>query len=165
MPWKECNIMDERMRFVSRLLEGGAMSALCREFNISRKTGNKILGRYRDCGLEGLNDRSRRPYRQANQLPSPSRNRDCAAEERPSLRGVLPRSGSGCAGSTRIFIVPPSPRFTPSWIAMVWSNESPDDNASSVKALLSPHPISPTVCGALIIRVNSCWRADGTAIR
>ena len=61
--------MDERMRFVSRLLEGGAMSTLCREFNISRKTGNKILGRYRDCGLEGLNDRSRRPYRQANQLP------------------------------------------------------------------------------------------------
>ena len=58
MPWKECNIMDERMRFVSRLLEGEAMSTLCREFNISRKTGNKILGRYRDCGLEGLNDRS-----------------------------------------------------------------------------------------------------------
>ena len=70
MPWKECNIMDERMRFVSRLLEGETMLALCREFNISRKTGYKILGRYRDCGLEGLNDRSRRPYRQANQLPT-----------------------------------------------------------------------------------------------
>ncbi len=69
MPWKECNIMDERMRFVSRLLEGETMSSLCREFNISRKTGYKILGRYRDCGLEGLNDRNRRPYRQANQLP------------------------------------------------------------------------------------------------
>jgi transposase len=52
MPWKECNIMDERMRFVSRLLEGETMSALCREFNISRKTGYKIMGRYRDCGLE-----------------------------------------------------------------------------------------------------------------
>ena len=62
--------MDERIRFVSRLLEGETMLALCREFNISRKTGYKILGRYRDCGLEGLNDRSRRPYRQANQLPT-----------------------------------------------------------------------------------------------
>ena len=34
-----------------------------------RKTGYKIFQRYKDCGLEGLTDRSRRPYRQANQLP------------------------------------------------------------------------------------------------
>ena len=45
------------------------MAALCREFGISRKTGYKIFHRYKDCGLEGLTDRSRRPYRQANQLP------------------------------------------------------------------------------------------------
>ena len=42
---------------------------LCEEFGISRKTGYKILERYRDCGVEGLTDRSRRPYRHANQLP------------------------------------------------------------------------------------------------
>jgi putative transposase len=45
------------------------MSHLCEEFSISRKTGYKILQRYRDCGVEGLTDRSRRPYRHANQLP------------------------------------------------------------------------------------------------
>src|SRR3954468_2759514 len=45
------------------------MAALCREFEVSRKTGYKIFERYKDCGLEGLTDRSRRPYRQANQLP------------------------------------------------------------------------------------------------
>jgi len=45
------------------------MAALCREFDISRKTGYKIFNRYKDCGLEGLTDRSRRPYRQANRLP------------------------------------------------------------------------------------------------
>jgi putative transposase len=61
--------MDERMRFVARLLEGEKMAALCREFDVSRKTGYKIFQRYKDCGLEGLTDRSRRPYRQANQLP------------------------------------------------------------------------------------------------
>jgi putative transposase len=61
--------MDERMRFVARLLEGEAMAVLCREFGISRKTGYKIFQRYRDCGLQGLTDRSRRPYRQANKLP------------------------------------------------------------------------------------------------
>jgi len=61
--------MDERLRFVARLLEGDKMATLCREFGISRKTGYKLYRRYRDIGLEGLTDRSRRPYRQANQLP------------------------------------------------------------------------------------------------
>jgi putative transposase len=61
--------MDERLRFVARLLDGERMAALCREFGISRKTGYKIYHRYKDSGLEGLTDRSRRPYRQANQLP------------------------------------------------------------------------------------------------
>jgi putative transposase len=61
--------MDERLRFVARLLDGEKMATLCREFDVSRKTGYKIFQRYKDCGLEGLTDRSRRPYRQANQLP------------------------------------------------------------------------------------------------
>jgi putative transposase len=61
--------MDERLRFVARLLEGEKMAELCREFDISRKTGYKIFTRYKDIGLEGLTDRSRRPYRQANRLP------------------------------------------------------------------------------------------------
>jgi len=61
--------MDERLRFVARLLEGEPMAVLCREFDISRKTGYKIYQRYKDLGFEGLTDRSRRPYRQANKLP------------------------------------------------------------------------------------------------
>lgn len=69
MPWKECNRMDERLKFVARLLDGEKMSALCREFGISRQTGYKIYNRYKNHGLEGLEDRSRRPYRHANQLP------------------------------------------------------------------------------------------------
>jgi transposase InsO family protein len=71
MPWKECSVMEERMRFVVRLLEGEPMSGLCREFGISRKTGYKIFDRYRQSGLEGFSDRSRRPVRYANQLPEP----------------------------------------------------------------------------------------------
>jgi putative transposase len=61
--------MDERLRFVARLLEGEKMAGLCREFGISRKTGYKFFDRYQDVGLIGLTDRSRRPYRQANKLP------------------------------------------------------------------------------------------------
>lgn len=61
--------MEERLRFVARLLDGEKMAVLCREFDISRKTGYKIFSRYKACGMEGLTDRSRRPNRQANQLP------------------------------------------------------------------------------------------------
>jgi putative transposase len=69
MPWRECRKMDERLKFVARLLEGEKMAVLCREFDISRKTGYKIFSRYKDCGLEGLTDRSRRPYRHGMRLP------------------------------------------------------------------------------------------------
>jgi len=71
MPWKECSVVEERLRFVARLLDGEAMSAVCRQFGVSRKTGYKIYQRYKDHGLEALSDRSRRPVRYANQLPAP----------------------------------------------------------------------------------------------
>ena len=69
MLWNECNPMDERLRFTARLLEGEKMAPLCRQFGISRVTGYKIYNRYKDSGLDGLNDRGRAPYRQANKLP------------------------------------------------------------------------------------------------
>ena len=59
---KECSLWLAR-------LAGEAMSELCREIGISRKTGYKIFDRYQECGIQGLTDRSRRPYRYANQLP------------------------------------------------------------------------------------------------
>jgi transposase InsO family protein len=62
--------MDERLRFVAKLLDGEPMTEVCREFGISRKTGYKIFTRYRDHGAEALCDRSRRPVRYANQLPA-----------------------------------------------------------------------------------------------
>lgn len=69
MPWKECNRMDERLRFVARLLDGEKMAAMCREFGISRKTGYKIFNRYKDAGIRGLEDRARSPYRHPNKTP------------------------------------------------------------------------------------------------
>jgi putative transposase len=69
MPWKECHVVDERLRFVARLMEGEKMAVLCEEFGISRKTGYKIYERYQEVGVRGLTDRSRRPHRHANQLP------------------------------------------------------------------------------------------------
>jgi transposase InsO family protein len=62
--------MEERLGFVARLLDGEAMTDVCRGFGISRKTGYKIFNRYKEHGLEALTDRSRRPVRYANQLPA-----------------------------------------------------------------------------------------------
>jgi|SRR5690348_1365637 len=70
MPWKERSVVEERMRFVLRLKDGESMASLCREFGISRVTGYKIYDRYKECGLEGLTDRARTPYRYANKLPA-----------------------------------------------------------------------------------------------
>ena len=85
--------MDERVRFVARLLGGEKMAVLCREFDISRKTGYKIFQRYKDFGAVGLTDRSRRPYRQANQLPIqvetlivPTSGNNCETNRSPSSR-------------------------------------------------------------------------------
>jgi len=69
MPWTECNRMDERLRFVAKLLDGERMAVVCREFGISRKTGYKIYNRYKDFGLHGLEDRSKSSYRHPNKLP------------------------------------------------------------------------------------------------
>lgn len=60
--------MDESLQFVARLLEGEKMAVLCPELDMSRTTGCKIFSRYKDCRLEGLTDRARRPYRQGCRL-------------------------------------------------------------------------------------------------
>jgi transposase InsO family protein len=52
--------MEERLRFVARRLEGESMTALCREFGISRKTGHKLFARWKAHGLEALADRPRK---------------------------------------------------------------------------------------------------------
>lgn len=62
MAWEEHHVVEIRERFVLRAQSPkGSMSALCREFGVSRKTGYKWLERFGREGLEGLKDRSRRP--------------------------------------------------------------------------------------------------------
>jgi transposase InsO family protein len=93
--------MDERLRFVAKLLDGESMSEVCREFGISRKTGYKIFTRYKDQGVEALCDRSRRPVRYANQLPPQIENQIVTfKQEKPhwgarKIRELLVRRLSG----------------------------------------------------------------------
>ena len=63
MPWREKNRMKLREELVLRALEPDAnMAALCREYTISRKTGYKLVKRFREAGIVGLADLSRRPH-------------------------------------------------------------------------------------------------------
>jgi transposase InsO family protein len=70
MPWKEVTAVNERMEFVARLKAGERMSDLCREYEISRKTGYEFEQRYEEQGPKGLYDVSRRPRRLARQISS-----------------------------------------------------------------------------------------------
>jgi transposase len=110
--------MEERLRFVARLLEGEAMSEICREFGVSRKTGYKIFERYKDHGLEALSDRSRRPIRYANQLPGQIESLIVRCKQEKPHWGAR----FWCAGSMAIFAFPPRARSMRFCAGMVSSN-------------------------------------------
>jgi len=64
MPWKATNVDEQRMQFVIRASRGAErLSALCREFGISRPTGYLWRRRYEQSGtLTEIRERSRRPH-------------------------------------------------------------------------------------------------------
>jgi putative transposase len=163
MPWKACKPMDERLKFIARLLDGEKMAPLCREFGISRKTGYKILTRYNETGLEGLTDRSRRPYRHANQLPFQ------IEAQIVRLKQDKPSWGA--------------PKIRERLVRLHPDVHTPA--ISTVHAVLDRHglvkrrtrrrnratgrhcrfPGSPMTCGARTTRASSCWPIGATAIR
>jgi transposase InsO family protein len=69
MPWKEINVMDQRTEFIVRVFKQNApFNSVCQDFGISPKTGYKWLNRFIEEGIDGLEDRSRRPHRHSSQL-------------------------------------------------------------------------------------------------
>ncbi len=129
MPWKASSVMEERLRFVARLLEGEAMTDVRRDFGVSRKTGYKIFDRYKEHGLEALSDRSRRPVRYANQLPQPIESRARSSSS----------WSDGSMGTSEFRPKAPSMRFS---IVTAWSSAAagrataratPDAQASNFK--------------------------------
>lgn len=68
MSWKECDVVSERLEFVTLASrEGANKSELCRRFGVSRKTGDKWLKRWQAEGNAGLHNRSRRPHHSPDQ--------------------------------------------------------------------------------------------------
>ena len=69
MSWKESTIMDEKLKFIARYLEGETITKLCQDFGVSRTTGHNLIKRYRQMGSEALVAQNRAPKRYANRLP------------------------------------------------------------------------------------------------
>lgn len=64
MPWKGRSVSDEKLGFVSECLRGELpVSELCERYGISRDTGHRLLKRYREEGVQGLEPRSRAPLK------------------------------------------------------------------------------------------------------
>src|SRR5688572_27312412 len=69
MSWKETCPVQEREAFVKAAMSRSvSITALCRKFQVSRKTGYKWLARFMKGGTQGLQDRSRAPHEQAHRL-------------------------------------------------------------------------------------------------
>ena len=102
MPWKETCRMDEKLCFVAECLRGELpIVALCEDYGISRKTGYKWLGRYREQGPKGLIERSRGPHRHGRSMaPEVAEAIVALRRERPhwgprKLRAALMRAQPG----------------------------------------------------------------------
>ncbi|MDA3924451.1 MAG: integrase core domain-containing protein [Kiritimatiellae bacterium] len=62
MPWKEVDIVNLREEFVFKSMSSAmSVTDLCNEYNISRKTGYKWIKRFKEQGLYGLKNESRKP--------------------------------------------------------------------------------------------------------
>jgi transposase len=158
--------MEERLRFVARLLEGEGMSEVCREFGISRKTGYKIFNRYKHEGLEALSDRSRRPVRYANQLPGQverlivESKRDKPHWGARKIRELLVRK---LAGDVRI----PARSTVHAVLDRHGLVSQARRRARANKAVGTPlpKPPHPTICGAPTSRASSSWATAAIVTR
>ena len=93
MPWLETDVRDQRIQFVVTVRRGElTVTAACRAFGISRKTGYKWLAREAAAGsVAVLGDRSRRPQR------SPRRTSPAVTQQIGAVRAVTGWGGAKLA--------------------------------------------------------------------
>ena len=68
MPWRKTEAMDQKMEFCLKALRGSNFRQLCREYEISTKTGYKWRERFLERGYQGLEELSRRPHKHPEQV-------------------------------------------------------------------------------------------------
>jgi transposase InsO family protein len=68
MPWEEKTVERSRKEFISEVIRGDeSISALCRKYEITRKTGYKWIERFKEDNI--LEDRSHAPFHVPNRTP------------------------------------------------------------------------------------------------
>jgi transposase InsO family protein len=107
MPWKTMDVREQRVQFVvAAARRERSLTALCREFGISRPTGLLWLNRYRQQGVAGIAERSRRPGHMPRLTPSELEQRVVELRSRypdwgaRKLRVLLQRDGVALTHST-----------------------------------------------------------------
>ncbi len=100
MPWKTMDVQDQRVRFVvAASMESRPLSRLCAEYGISGPTGYEWLKRYREHGVAGIAEQSRRPHRSPTQTAAELEQRAVEMRRRypdwgaRKLRVLLAREG------------------------------------------------------------------------
>ena len=82
------SVIEQRYRAVMAVLDGARVSEVAAEVGVSRQSLHAWLARYRDAGLAGLADRSRRPRANPNRASAEIEARVC------ELRRAHPRWGA-----------------------------------------------------------------------
>ena len=74
MAWKTMDIQEQRVRFVVEAVQHTrSFKALCAAYEISRPTGYLWLQRYRQQGVAGIAEQSRKPHRSPRRAANPTR--------------------------------------------------------------------------------------------
>ncbi len=103
--------MSLRQEFLALARNAGVnFSQLCRRFGISRKTGNKWRRRYRENGVTGLADRSRRPQRSPRRSPPAIEEKVLAVREQygwgaRKIKSCLERAGEGPVAKSTVHAI------------------------------------------------------------
>ena len=70
MAWRTVNVKQQRIEFVVAVSrKQSSLSRLCQEFAISRPTGYRWWRRYQQAGVDGIEERSRRPQHSPGRTP------------------------------------------------------------------------------------------------
>lgn len=90
MPWRENSPMSERLDFIKACLgRTEHIVKVCDRFGISEKTGQKWLRRFKEGGLDALEDRSHAPKNHKGRINPEVRERIIALKKKYPLHGPV----------------------------------------------------------------------------
>lgn len=145
----ETDKIKQRHAFVQAYMSGQwSMSELCERFGITRPTGYQCVERYREEGLKGLEDRSRRPKQARN-----------ATERKTVARLVAARRTYGW-GAKKLLQVLEREEPATSWPARSTVNDILDRHGLLRKQRRRRRWQHPGAAPLLTERPNQVWPAD-----